>query len=206
MPYGPDIAHFDRIATRYDRHPGQLGCRRADRHVLDAAAHALGRDPGTVVDVGCGTGRLLRAAAARWPDAALHGVDPAPGMVSVCRSAVPDAVVAVAGAEHLPLPDGDAEVVLSTTSFGHWADQRRGLLETRRILAADGVLVLAEHSPPPDWVAAVLRRVTQLPQHHPEDRTRAMLTAAGFSRVITRRVPGGLLMAVARGDQAFRGN
>ena len=37
--------------------------------------------PGSVLDAGCGPGRLLRIARTRWPEATLTGVDIAPGMI-----------------------------------------------------------------------------------------------------------------------------
>lgn len=55
------------------------------RRVLDLV-------PGTVcansiLDAGCGPGRLLRLARSRWPEAALLGVDLAPGMLLQARQA-----------------------------------------------------------------------------------------------------------------------
>lgn len=35
-----------------------------------------------ILDVGCGTGRLLRSAESLFPNARLEGVDPAPEMVA----------------------------------------------------------------------------------------------------------------------------
>ncbi len=46
-------------------------------------------------------------------------------------------------AEQLPYPDATFDLVVTTTSFDHWADQRAGLGECARVLAPGGHLVLA---------------------------------------------------------------
>jgi SAM-dependent methyltransferase len=43
-----------------------------------------------------------------------------------------------------PLLDDAFDLVLSTTSFDHWIDQRAGLRECARVLVADGRLVLVD--------------------------------------------------------------
>ena len=50
----------------------------------------------------------------------------------------------VGTAEQLPWPDRTFDLVVSTTSFDHWADQRAGLAQCARVLAPDGCLVLAD--------------------------------------------------------------
>jgi ubiquinone/menaquinone biosynthesis C-methylase UbiE len=59
-----------------------------------------------VLDVGCGTGLLLRGLVARVPNVLeLVGVDPAPRMVTSARAAGAGAVEIVQGvAEELPFP------------------------------------------------------------------------------------------------------
>lgn len=47
-------------------------------------------------------------------------------------------------AERLPWPAGTFDLVVSTTSFDHWEDQRAGLAECARMLAPSGCLVLAD--------------------------------------------------------------
>jgi malonyl-CoA O-methyltransferase len=140
-----DIAHFDRWAASYDRTPGHSLFARVHRPVVDAVCTGIG--PQRVVDVGCGTGRLLEALLARLPGAELVGVDPAEGMISVARSRFagePRIRFEVATADHLPLDDGCADVVTTTLSFHHWERQEASLREVARVLGPAGRLLIAD--------------------------------------------------------------
>ncbi|MEV2271481.1 class I SAM-dependent methyltransferase [Nonomuraea africana] len=189
------VAQFNRMARRYDSSLGQYGCRRADPDVLAAAADL---SPETVLDVGCGTGRLLALAAGRWPRALLHGVDPASEMIRVASEKLPRARLHVSGAERLPFPNRSFDLVLSTTAFGHWQDQPAGLREIARVLRGAGRLVLAEHRPPPRWARPLLSVIGgELPAHRAPEEMRHLLTQAGFEVRSIGRVRGGLVLAVA---------
>jgi len=97
--------------------------------------------------VGCGTGYLLGRLAARAPQAeALAGIDAAPAMIAVATGAAADSRLrfVVGSAERLPWPAETFDLVVSTTSFDHWADQRAGLAECSRVLAPGGCLILAD--------------------------------------------------------------
>ncbi len=67
-------------------------------------------------------------------------------MIEVARAAADDDWLAfVQGtAERLPAADGGYDLVLSTTSFDHWADQAAGIRECARALAPGGILVLTD--------------------------------------------------------------
>jgi ubiquinone/menaquinone biosynthesis C-methylase UbiE len=106
-----------------------------------------GLTPGTILDVGCGTGRLLRKAREYWPKAQFIGVDPAVGMIENARRLMPDAKFYVGQAESLPLPDASVNLVFSTASFHHWQDQEKGLREIKRVLQVGGLLFLADFWP-----------------------------------------------------------
>jgi ubiquinone/menaquinone biosynthesis C-methylase UbiE len=83
----------------------------------------------TVLDVGCGTGRLLERLAKAYPTARLAGVDAASGMAQVAARRHRIAA-AVGTAERLLFRTGSVELLVSTISFHHWTDQRRGLAES----------------------------------------------------------------------------
>ena len=140
-----DVAAFDERAHGYDEGwRGRMHHQIADR-TADLALTCLPA-PSRILDVGCGTGYLLGRLAARLPLAeVLAGIDPAPAMITVARAAAADRLRFVVGtAERLPWPAESFDLVVSTTSFDHWADQRAGLAECARVLAPGGCLVLAD--------------------------------------------------------------
>lgn len=60
------------------------------RPALDLIAHIALERPATIVDLGCGTGNVTKALQARWPDAAVLGLDNSPEMLERARSEAPD--------------------------------------------------------------------------------------------------------------------
>ena len=141
-----DIAAFDARAGGYEG--GWLG--RLHQQIADRTAElalAVAPGPRRILDVGCGTGYLLRELAGRCPQAVeLVGVDPAGGMIAAARAAGgDDRLRYVEGtAEGLPFAEGSFDLVVSTTSFDHWADQQAGLAECARVLVPGGWLVLTD--------------------------------------------------------------
>lgn len=102
-----------------------------------------------MLDVGCGTGRLVQAAAQRYP--LVVGLDPCLEMLEVARwrSAPPGSGLVCAMAERLPFGTGTFDVVTSTLSLRHWEDPTLGLGELTRVLSEAGTLVIADATPDP---------------------------------------------------------
>ena len=133
---------FDRWAPVYEDSPLQPVFQAAHEAVI-AQANRLCRRPRRILDVGCGTGRLLRSAAATFPTSTMVGLDPSRGML---RAADPSGQVALvqAPAERLPFAEDSFDLVLATSSYRHWYEPRSALREIARVLAADGWLILAD--------------------------------------------------------------
>jgi ubiquinone/menaquinone biosynthesis C-methylase UbiE len=186
-----DVDRFDGWAATYERsYLQRLVFEPVHRTMLEVA-RAERPDARAIVDIGCGTGRLLREAAMVFPGARLEGVDAAPAMVREAQGMVPPGLPLrfhVGMAENLPLPDSSFDLAFSTMTFHHWANQQVGITQVARVLAPDGRWLLA------DFVATGLmryvRRALRL-RRFPEHRELApMLQAARLRVVSTHRVPG----------------
>ncbi|OHV07819.1 malonyl-[acyl-carrier protein] O-methyltransferase BioC [Kushneria phosphatilytica] len=131
-------ARFSQAAGQYDE-AAALQREVADRllaHIDD------GRVPATIVDVGCGTGYVTARLQQRFPGAALIGVDPAPGMLSVARNrhaALPIDWRAGA-AEALPLPARSTDLLISSLALQWCVSLAPFLAEAERVLRPGGRL------------------------------------------------------------------
>ena len=185
-----DVERFNRWAAGYDRHFLQkLIFEPVQQTILEVAQSEV-PNAKAILDVGCGTGRLLIAAEPRFPDARLEGVDAAVEMVKRAQGMLPAAsriTFRQATAEKLPFPDGQFDLVFSTMTFHHWSDQGKGISEVARVLTPAGRWLLA------DFIATgfmrYIRRLFRL-RRFPERRLLdPMLAAAGLRVLSQRRVP-----------------
>jgi len=138
-------AFFDRWAPRYDRSTQQRFFFGPAHAAALTAASAGGVAPRDVLDVGCGTGRLLERACQQWPEARFVGIDAAPQMIAEAkRKNDGDARFhfEVADAVLLSSRASSVDAVFSSFSHHHWSDQQEGVREISRVLRPGGVFVL----------------------------------------------------------------
>ena len=186
-----DVARFGRWADSYNESRLQrLVFAPLQEATLREAADAVA-EPRAILDVGCGTGLLLAQAAERFPGARLTGVDAAEEMIRVARASAPaEAPVEFqpATAEALPFAPGTFDLVLTTMSFHHWADQPAALREVRRVLAPGGLFALTDAFPV-GWLRFVFARSRHGRFNRPPELI-AMLREAGLPLERHAPVPG----------------
>ncbi|GIK27058.1 MAG: hypothetical protein BroJett007_01960 [Chloroflexota bacterium] len=131
----------------------------------------------SVLDVGCGYGQYYDKVMARIPDGSYYGVDLFAGTMSShpaqrSRLAVGDAVA-------LPYPSGVFDVVMANHMLYHVADIDSALVEIRRVLKPNGVLMATTHSVQtmPE-VRSLLRRAVIILTQQPPSAVRMPLTAS----------------------------
>lgn len=135
-----------------DGHGGLMdGVYRYQRHIYDATRkyYLLGRDGliadlspppgGTVLEIGCGTGRNLIAVGKAWPQARLCGVDISDAMLDTARGSVAKAGMGA----RVVLAQGDACGFDPTALFGQ--------------ATFDRVFISYALSMIPDWEAALIQ-------------------------------------------------
>jgi ubiquinone/menaquinone biosynthesis C-methylase UbiE len=129
--------------------------------VLDAAALSPSE---ALLDIGCGTGTLLRAAAVRSDRARLlAGIDPAASLIAQAATKLtgvaPQIVLARGYAQRLPFPDASFEVVSATEMLHHLPNPpvlEQVLREAHRVLRPGGRFVALDFWPPRTRLGRVL--------------------------------------------------
>jgi len=149
------IHSFEAAASLYERSRPEYPAE-----AVDLLARVLGLHGGrTLLDLGAGTGKLSRLAAARG--AAVIALEPAAAMI---RQAGGEGVHLVRGvAEAIPLRRHAVDAVCAASAF-HWFDGRRALGEAHRVLRHGGRLALVWNARDEGvpWIAAlsvILNRV-----------------------------------------------
>lgn len=115
---------------------------RSNRRIAEVAELA---PDSVVLDVGCGPGAAVRAAATTVARAV--GVDRSDAMIAIARrrSTEWDNVeYVVAGAEELPFADASFDRVWTIHAFHHWEDRDAGIGECFRVLRPGGRLMIIE--------------------------------------------------------------
>ncbi len=153
---------FARIACRYDL-MNRLMSLGQDRRWRRLTADALALPPrGRVLDVGAGTGDMIRALLSRCPQATVVGVDPTKAMLKIGHQKLDDepesthppgsgpSSVSWAQADglHLPFPDGSFDAAVSAFVLRNVVDVEQALAEQHRVVRDGGRVGCLEMSWP----------------------------------------------------------
>jgi ubiquinone/menaquinone biosynthesis C-methylase UbiE/catechol 2,3-dioxygenase-like lactoylglutathione lyase family enzyme len=134
------LPYFDRRAADWDASYDVRTTRgHWQRARLEAAIRLVGDGPGSLLEVGVGSGRLLSALAGRGWD--VTGIDAAPRMVELARGRLPDAKLEVARAEELPFADASFDAVVAIGVL-EYVDLEESLRQLARVLRPGGRAVL----------------------------------------------------------------
>jgi ubiquinone/menaquinone biosynthesis C-methylase UbiE len=129
-------------AVGYESYMGRWSAKLAPSFLSFACRH----DPETILDVGCGTGSLLRAAAETFPHSTLVGIDPYLPFVKRAQATLGPALrrCVLGRAEDLPFADDVFDHCLSLLVLQELRDYATALAEQRRITRAGGVVAACQ--------------------------------------------------------------
>lgn len=190
---------YDTVAEDYADHIPDIAVEAPlDLAMVDAFVAAIASgEPGSVLDAGCGAGRMSRYLADRG--CVVTGVDLSPNMIDRARRDHPDLAFRVGSLTELPYPDNQFAGVMLWYSIIHTPPSGQGhvFAEAARVLRPGGHLLVGFQSG--DGVrdlAAAYRRFgheIELERHlYTPDRVAALLADAGLREVcrLVRRPQG----------------
>lgn len=160
----------------------------ADLQHLTAVSRSLGHP--TALDLGCGAGHAAFAMANGC--AQVTAYDLSTEMLAVVdaegqRRGIRGLQTREGAAEHLPFADSTFDLVATRFSAHHWTDVSAALAEARRVLRADGTLVVIDAIAPEAPLLDTLLQTVEILRDasHVRDyrvsEWRAMLEAAHFA-------------------------
>jgi len=112
------------------------------RPAVELASRVALPAPSRLIDLGCGPGNSTAVLAARWPDAAIEGLESSPDMLAKARASSVRAtwIEGDVGAWARSSAPGQYEVIFSNAML-HWIPDHRSLLpQLMRKLASGGAL------------------------------------------------------------------
>ena len=126
-------------AIGYEQLMGRWSVRLAPLY----ADFAQLRDFGRILDVGCGTGALVKAIAGIARSSEIVGVDPGQSFVDFARTQFKDPRITfqVGDAMQLPFADGSFDVVVCQFAVMFFPDKPKAFSEARRVLRPGGLFV-----------------------------------------------------------------
>jgi len=142
----PATAEYTEHAVYYDRRWKSYNKITAAKTLGLLKTNPAAKDQ-ALVDIGCGTGLLLKIVSHSYPEIKLHGCDITPAMITKARRALGcTADLKVAAAEQLPYAQKQFDFAICNSAAQHFLSIPDALREAERVLKPRGQLVLTAWS------------------------------------------------------------
>lgn len=197
-------------APSYDINPLQWLLFRPAHNLLLREINVLGRHNPAVLDVGCGTGVLLRRLKATFPESTVWGLDLSAHMLG---RAAPKNLdhnpfhVTLGDSEFLPFSDDSFDAVVCSNSFHHYPRQEDVVREMRRVLRPGGIACIVDGSTDGLLGKIIFRGIVETVEgdvHHcSKDEYAALFEKVGFSDIRHSNIFRGLPLLMTIGVASF---
>ena len=170
---------FENFAASYDSGVAAKGSRKFYNLLLSE----FRAQPGAVVlDVGCGTGALLKRLKAKC-DIIGYGVDIEENMIGEAKRQCQDMEFSIAECHELPFDAQTFDAVIACMAYHHFRDKEGFAIEAARVLKPGGVLYIVDPRFP--WIVrkamnGILRLIRVVGEFYNPEEIETRFVNAGF--------------------------
>lgn len=153
----------------------------------------------TALDLGCGTGEMMRLILQQNKDKSLYGIDLSEKMLEVAKEKLGNHVnLILSDSEQLPFSDSFFDVVYCNDSFHHYPAPDKVLSEVYRVLKPNGIFVMCDC-----WQPTIGRAIMNFYMKHSKkgdvkiysENEIRKLFSVHFSKVLWKRIGNTACMA-----------
>ncbi len=191
---------FNRQAEKYDTSDYSKYPRECYPFVLNAVSDVRFNK---VLDLGCGTGVILKEISIKNSSAELFGLDLSENMIAQAAQRLgTTAKLSVGDAENLPYSDDTFDLVCCVESFHHYPNPTKALLEINRVLKKGGLFLLCDA-----WARPLIRQIMNLfikfshdgdVHIYSENEINKLLEGTGFSAVSWQIITKHAYLSISR--------
>jgi ubiquinone/menaquinone biosynthesis C-methylase UbiE len=185
--------YFNRWARNYDDSILHLFVFNAARRMLFKEV-LRGKDNKNkkILDVGCGTGRLVHQLADYLKEARIHGVDISKSMIEKAKLKKRNKNVRfdVGDVERLPYEDNSFDIITCSHSFHHYPDKERAASEMYRVLRPGGRVMVIDGCRDVllgKVIFKIVEKVERDVYHLLSREFRELFRKSGFNNIVQKR-------------------
>lgn len=137
---------FDKQALNYDFDKKGYHARKQYNNILGKVDKLKFTN---VLDVGFGTGEILRQIIKKYPNKNYYGIDISEKMLEKAHEKLQDkAKLSLGDSENLPYKDNKFDLILCNDSFHHYPNPIKAMKELFRVLKPGAYLILSDYYKP----------------------------------------------------------
>lgn len=173
-------AAFNRQAATYDEDMKGQHARSLYSVLLEKLSHIPFQ---SALDLGCGTGEMLKLILQEDTHKELCGIDLSEKMLAVAKSKLPEQVKLILGdSESLPFSDNTFDVVYCNDSFHHYPAPQNVLREVYRVLKPGGTFLMGDC-----WQPLVGRAIMNFYMRHSKEGDVKIYSEAEMVSMLSER-------------------
>lgn len=191
---------FNVQANTYDVDKNGKHARGQYKYVLNELQQL---DFQKILDVGCGTGEILKSITERYSFAQLYGLDISEEMLKQANDKLKGTATLILGdAENITLETNSFDLLLCTDSFHHYPNPQQAISEFYRVLKHGKFLLIADY-----WKPFPIRQIMNLFISHSNEgdvkiyskkEIIEFLKQGGFQEIIYKKIQNSGYLVIAK--------